>query len=91
MRVLHVIPSLSLSQGGPSVALPVMERALTAAGIDIETVTTDDDGPGRHVSKPMAESIEENGVTRWYFPKQTEFYKLFLAALSLDAAGGPSL
>ncbi len=78
MRVLHVIPSLSLTQGGPSFALPVMERALTAAGIDVETVTTDDDGPGRHISKRMAEPIEENGVTRRYFPKQTEFYKVSL-------------
>jgi len=55
-----------------------MERALTAAGVDVETVTTDDDGPGRHISKRMAEPIDENGVTRWYFPKQTEFYKFSL-------------
>ena len=47
MRVLHVIPSLSLAHGGPSVVLPVMERALTAAGVEVETATTDDDGPGR--------------------------------------------
>lgn len=59
-------------------ALPMMERALTAAGVDVETATTDDDGPGRHFSKLLAEPTRENGATRWYFPKQTEFYKVSL-------------
>ncbi len=59
-------------------ALPVMERALTSAGVDVETATTDDDGPGRHFSKQLGEPNQENGATRWYFRKQTEFYKVSL-------------
>jgi glycosyltransferase involved in cell wall biosynthesis len=78
MRVLHVIPSLALAHGGPSVALPVMERALTVAGVEVETLTTDDDGPGRRVAKLVGQPIEENGVRRWYFRKQSEFYKFSL-------------
>jgi glycosyltransferase involved in cell wall biosynthesis len=81
MRVLHVIPSLSAVHGGPSAALPVMERALSAAGVAVETATTDDDGRQRCVDRPLGIAINENGVTRWYFPKQTEFYKVSLPLL----------
>jgi glycosyltransferase involved in cell wall biosynthesis len=78
MRVLHVIPSLAAVHGGPSVVLPIMERALSAEGVEVETVTTDDDGPGRRHDKGDGMPREENGVIRRYFPKQTEFYKVSL-------------
>jgi len=78
MRILHVIPSLAAVHGGPSVVLPIMERALTAEGIEVETVTTDDDGPGQRNDKGNGEPRHENGAVRRYFPKQTEFYKVSL-------------
>lgn len=76
MRILHVIPSLALCHGGPSVVLPIMERALSAEGIEVETITTDDEGPGRRNGKGDGFPREENGIVRRYFPKQTEFYKV---------------
>jgi glycosyltransferase involved in cell wall biosynthesis len=78
MRILHVIPSLSTVHGGPSIVLPVMERALTQEGIFVETVTTDDEGPGRRNEKGDGAAKTENGVIRRYFSKQTEFYKVSL-------------
>lgn len=78
MRVLHVIPSLSPVHGGPSVVLPVMERALTAEGLEVVTVTTDDDGAGKRNGKGDGNVRDENGVARHYFRKQTEFYKASL-------------
>lgn len=75
MRVLHVIPSLSAVHGGPTRALEAMERALTAQGVEVETATTDDDGPGRRNGKPCGQPLAENGVVRWYFRKSAEFYK----------------
>ena len=75
MKVLHVIPSLSAVHGGPTRALALMERALSGLGVQVETVTSDDDGPGRHVDKPCGMPLDENGVTRRYFRKQVEFYK----------------
>ncbi|MGV3660335.1 MAG: glycosyltransferase [Prosthecobacter sp.] len=80
MRVLHVIPSLSPSSGGPSVALPAMARALAARGVSVSVVTTDDDGPGRRVSgMPLCADIpQKGGWSVRYFPKQTEFYKVSL-------------
>ncbi|MEQ1841601.1 MAG: glycosyltransferase, partial [Verrucomicrobiales bacterium] len=76
MRILHVIPSLALCHGGPSVVLPIMERALLAGGMEVETITTDDEGPGRRNGKGDGTPREENGIVRRYFPKQTEFYKV---------------
>ncbi|HEY1048937.1 MAG TPA: glycosyltransferase [Prosthecobacter sp.] len=78
--MLHVIPSLSPSSGGPSVALPAMARALAARGVHVSVVTTDDDGPGRRLSGiPLVEEVtQEGGWSVRYFPKQTEFYKVSL-------------
>jgi len=75
MKVLHVIPSLSAVHGGPTRALALMERALSGLGVQVETVTSDDDGPGRHLDKPCGVTLAENGVTRRYFHKRVDFYK----------------
>jgi glycosyltransferase involved in cell wall biosynthesis len=75
MKVLHVIPSLSRSHGGPTTALALMERALTAQGVTVETATTDDDGPGRRNGRPCSQPLRENGVVHWYFSKLADFYK----------------
>ena len=47
MRVLHVIPSLSPKDGGPSFALPLMARGLSQAGVQVDIVTTDGEGGGQ--------------------------------------------
>jgi glycosyltransferase involved in cell wall biosynthesis len=78
MRVLHVIPSLSPVHGGPSMVLPIMERALTAEGVTVETITTDDEGPGLRNGWGDGTARDENGVVRRYFRKQSEFYKVSL-------------
>lgn len=75
MKVLHVIPSLSEAHGGPTQALVLMERALAQQGIEAHTATTDDDGRGRFVERPLGVPFAENGATRFYFRKQAEFYK----------------
>jgi glycosyltransferase involved in cell wall biosynthesis len=75
VKVLHVIPSLSRSHGGPTTALALIERALTAQGVTVETATTDDDGAGRRNGKPCGPLLHENGVARRYFRKIAEFYK----------------
>lgn len=52
----------------------LIEGALSRQGVMVATATTDDDGYGRRTPKPVG-PIAEEGVVRWYFPKQTEFYK----------------
>lgn len=75
LRVLHVIPSLSPWHGGPSRAMLVMERALADRGVTVTIATTDDDGPGRRSTPPSREPPPA-GVTRVYFRKLSEFYKV---------------
>ena len=44
MKVLHVIPSVSLVRGGPSQAVLEMVRSLISEGVEASIVATDDDG-----------------------------------------------
>jgi glycosyltransferase involved in cell wall biosynthesis len=76
LRVLHVIPSLSPTQGGPSAALPLIARSLAKAGIHVDVATTDDSGSGVCLAVPLEESVPQNGWYVFYFRKQTEFYKV---------------
>jgi len=84
MKILHVIPSLSLAHGGPSRAIRLMTQALQSRGVVVEIATTDDDGPGKRVAivaevvspvdmSPLPTFV---GGVRHYFPKRTEFYKV---------------
>lgn len=78
MRVLHVIPSVSSVHGGPSRAIVDIERALAARGIEVTTVTTNDDGDTRTLPVPCGEPIAIPFATRWYFPRSTVFFKVSL-------------
>ncbi len=76
LRVLHVITSLSKSQGGPAVALPLLARALVKTGVEVTVVTTDDDGRGERLRVSLGQPVVgEGGATVLYFPKQSEFYR----------------
>lgn len=78
MRVLHVIPSVSTVHGGPSEAMKLFEQACIAAGQDIETATTDDDGPGKRNGLVNGAAVNIDGVVRHYFRKTTDTYKVSL-------------
>jgi glycosyltransferase involved in cell wall biosynthesis len=78
MKVLHVIPSVSMTQGGPSRAIVDIERALSARGMEVTTVTTDDDGDDARLDMPLGTPLAEDNATRLYFAKTTTFYKVSL-------------
>lgn len=78
MKILHVIPSLSPKRGGPSVAVRRMAEGVAQRGIEVHIATTDDDGPERNRQVPFSEPVDENGVTVWYFPRQSHFYTVSL-------------
>jgi glycosyltransferase involved in cell wall biosynthesis len=72
-KVLHVIPSISPLRGGPSEVIRTITRGLARRGIDTHVIATDDNGAGRLPVECGVQGIE-NGVTHWYFPRQTQFY-----------------
>lgn len=78
MKILHVIPSVSPKRGGPSVAVRRMAEGVAHHGVEVHIATTDDDGAGRHPQRVYGKPIEENGVTFWYFPRQSHFYTVSL-------------
>src|SRR5215203_610042 len=70
MRVLHVISSLSPSQGGTTTAMLTMARALQGAGVACEIAASDDDGQGRLA----ADAPERADPSRHYFARRRKFY-----------------
>lgn len=78
MKVLHVIPSVSLGEGGPSQVIRTMTQGLAERGIDVHVATTDDAGNGQHMDVPLGQPVEQQGVTYWYFRRSTTFYKVSL-------------
>jgi glycosyltransferase involved in cell wall biosynthesis len=58
--------------------MPLIERALAGAGVNVTVATTDDNGPGKHMAVPLGQELNGGGSSRLYFRKQTEFYKVSL-------------
>ena len=54
----------------------MIERALCGSDWQCVTATTDDDGPGRHLDCTLKRAVVGGPATRWYFHKNTEFYKV---------------
>jgi glycosyltransferase involved in cell wall biosynthesis len=73
MKVLHVIPSIGPSRGGPSFVIRTMARGLVNRGIETHVATTNDNGPTL-MDVPLGRPVEEDGVVYRYFQRQTSFY-----------------
>ena len=73
MRVLHVIPSIDKSDGGPSKAIRSMEHALIRRGVSVVTATT-------AVGIPENKELNHEACTceakRFYARRRIEFYKV---------------
>jgi glycosyltransferase involved in cell wall biosynthesis len=78
VKVLHVIPSVAPSYGGPAYAIREMERSLSALGAEVTTVTTNSDGPAGKFSGQYGVPIAGEHATRVYFSMQSEFYRVSL-------------
>lgn len=68
MRVLHVIPSLSTSKGGPTPIAINMVKSLRSHGVDACVLTTDDDGKKR-LDVPLRQWTEYNGIPVYFLPR----------------------
>jgi glycosyltransferase involved in cell wall biosynthesis len=68
MRVLHVIPSISLVRGGPSRIVLDMAHSLQSQGIDIQILTTNDNGD-KTLEVPLGKSIIYQGIQTYFFSR----------------------
>lgn len=70
MRVLQIVPSISLVYGGPSQMVLGLSAALASQGIDVTILTTNSNGDAGQppLDVPLAKPIEQQGYRLLYFP-----------------------
>jgi glycosyltransferase involved in cell wall biosynthesis len=81
MRILYVLPSLSLKLGGPTQAAINFIANLRAQGIDCEVATTNDDG-AELLEVALAQKILYQGIPVWFFQRDVRM-KEFILSISL--------
>jgi len=62
MRILHVIPSLARTEGGPSFAVKAMAEALVSEGVEVTIATTTGSGEQRAMSEDSEAGSREQGA-----------------------------
>lgn len=69
MRILQIIPSISLVYGGPSQMVLGLSAALALEGIDVTIITTDSNGDIGQIplDVPLNQPIQQNGYQIIYF------------------------
>ncbi len=69
MRIIQIIPSISLVYGGPSQMVLGLSAALASQGIDVTIITTDSNGDigQRPLDVPLNQPIKQNGYQIIYF------------------------
>lgn len=65
MKVLHIIPSLAASQGGPSVVLPQLARWQASLGAQVTIVTALEDEPTFDLRDAYAAGVRIHRVSRF--------------------------
>ena len=81
MKVLHVIPSLDSSDGGPTTALAHMAGSVAVEGIDVFVATTIDREEAAEKQLQFGVPIRVDSWTCYFFPRQSRFYKISVSLL----------
>lgn len=69
MKILQIVPSVSLVYGGPSQMVIGLSSALAAAGVDVTILTTDSNGDVGQapLDVPLEVPVKQNDYTTYYF------------------------
>jgi len=69
LKILQIVPSISLVYGGPSQMIRGFSQALAAAGADITILTTDSNGDVDEapLNVPLGVPVKEDNYTVYYF------------------------
>ncbi len=69
MRVLQIIPAFlpATRYGGPPLSVLRLCQGLRHAGVEVELITTDADGPGHNADVPYDRAVDVEGVSVRYF------------------------
>lgn len=79
MKILHVTPSIGSHRGGVSQAVLEMLQALQTSGVNVELVTTNDNGTNL-LDVPLCQLIQYQKIPTWFFPRfspQVSFVREF--------------
>jgi len=70
MRVLQIVPSISLVYGGPSQMVLGLSKALAARGVELTILTTNSNGDSGQppLDVPLDRPVEQHGYKVRYFP-----------------------
>ncbi len=70
MKILQIVPSVSLIYGGPSQMVLGLSKALAVEGIDVTLITTNSNGDtGQEpLDVPLGKQIAQDGYKMIYFP-----------------------
>jgi glycosyltransferase involved in cell wall biosynthesis len=70
MKILQIVPSISLVYGGPSQMVLGFSAALASQGIDVTILTTNSNGDAGQppLDVPLGVSVSQNGYQIIYFP-----------------------
>lgn len=69
MRILQIVPSISLIYGGPSQMVMGLSSALAAAGVEVTVLTTDSNGDTGQapLDVPLESPVQQDGYEIYYF------------------------
>ncbi len=69
LKILQIVPSISLVYGGPSQMVLGLSSALASQGVEVTVLTTDSNGDAGQppLDVPLNQPVEQDGYQIWYF------------------------